>query len=446
MSNEEKKCPQKWDQAQLLAYIERDMDKSVREELEAHLKSCETCASEVESLRKMNFLLKHHTGIFHPDEQQLYRYAIAGEDPDGEIEFHLGECESCQEDVTLLKEMMNVRSAPPEKIPTLPKKLLRRIEQLYPATASESIWKRLYSAAEELFSAPFRTPKLALGTAAALVVLAIISIPLWEAFKSAPRPGLDVSVQESPSQKPEEVAPSGTNQYRQDLEKGKLVKKPERFRAEPEGGSGAPLSPAPAMRYAPEQRFEKSDHPSEGRVSSKLEGAPAQMAPSPTVKMQSHPSTVGAVPQTEKEGLVQPRASRPAMPASPMKKQATKQRYPTTVEQAKPEAAGPPSSVSDSRIPVRIEILDSEGKSIPGIKFQFPEDLESRYRLQGTESASIYRITIWIKKRAGEFDLSASLFEPNSTRASRTVQALAVPDRDWQDRIPSLISSLLENK
>ena len=290
-------------------------------------------------------------------------------------------------------------------------------------------------------------PKLALGTAAAVVVLAIISIPLWHAFKRVPLPGSGVAVQESPTQKPKEAPPSGTDQYRQELEKDKLMEKPERFRAEPDGGTGAPLSPAPAMRYAPERRFEKPDHRSLGGVSPTPESAPTRMAPSPPVKEKSHPPTAGAVPQAEREGLAQPRASKPAAPASPMKRQAAKPRYPATAEEAKPEAAALPAGVSESLIPVRIRIVDSEGKSIPGFKFRLPANLTSSYRLtEETESGPVDLILIRVVKRDGVFDLSADLFEPNSTSASRTVQAFSVPERDWQDRIPSLISSLLEKK
>ena len=126
MSNEEKKCPQGWDQKQLFAYVERDMDNSAREALEAHLKSCEICASEVESLQKMDVILKHHPDIFHPDEQQLYRYVTASEDADGEIARHLQTCENCREDVQLLKEMINARSAVPTKIPAILAKIITK--------------------------------------------------------------------------------------------------------------------------------------------------------------------------------------------------------------------------------------------------------------------------------------------------------------------------------
>jgi len=447
VADEEKECPQGWDQEQLFAYVEREMDNSARKKLEAHLKSCEICASEVESLQKMDVLLKHHADIFHLDEQQLYRYVTAGDDPEGEIARHLESCENCQEDVQLLKEMISARSAAPTKIPAMQQRLLRRIEQLRPAAAPEGIFERLLLAAAALISAPFRMPKLALGTAAAVVVLAIISIPLWQALKSVPRPDLGVTLQEAPSQKPSEALPSGTDQYRQDLEKDKLMERHERFSDGSHGETRAPLSPAPTMRYAPERRLEKPDHLSVGRVSPRPESAPTQAPPSPTMKEKAHPPTAGGVPQTEKESLARPRASKPAAPASPMKKQAAKSRYPATAEEAKPEGAAPSASVSESLIPVRIRIVDSEGKSIPGFKFRLPANLASRYSLrEETESGPADLVVVRVVKRNGSFDLSADLFESNSTSASRIVQAFSVPERDWLDRIPSLISSLLEKK
>lgn len=126
--------------------------------------------------------------------------------------------------------------------------------------------------------------------------------------------------------------------------------------------------------------------------------------------------------------------------------QVAQPRYQATAEEAKPEGAALPADVSGSRIPIRIRIVDSEGKSIPGFKFQLPANLASRYRLQEPESASTYSVMIWMKKRDRGSDLTADLFEPNSTSASRTVQASGVPEKDLHDRITSLVSSLLEKK
>ena len=446
MSDEDKKCPQGWDEKQLFAFVEGDMDDSAREALEAHLKSCEICASEAESLRKMGFLLKRHSDVFHPDEERLYRYVTASEDPDGGIARHLEACGNCREDVQLLKEMIEERSAAPIKIPAMPHRLSRRIEQLHPAVAPVGIVERLRLAAAGLISAPFRMPRLALGTAAALVVLAIISIPLWQAFKSAHLQGSGVSVQESPAQKAGEGAPLEMNQYRQDLEKDKLMENPERLRAEPHGPTGAPVSPAPSVSLPPDARFEKFDHRMEGSIGAAPGAAPTRLPPAPqAMEERSHGPAMGRTPHPEKEVSARPRASKLATPASPMKRETAKRKYPAEVEEARPEAA--PAGVSESRIPVRIRIADAEGRSLPGFQSRLPANLASRYRLaEESESGTSDLIVIRVVKRDGLFDLSAGLFESNSSGASRSLQVSGVPEKDLQDRVTSLISALLEKK
>jgi len=447
VSNEETKCPQGWDQTQLLAYMERDLDKTAREELEAHLKSCETCASEVESLRKMDVLLKHHSEIFHPDEQQLYRYVTAGDDPEGEIAWHLEGCENCQEDVALLEEIINARSEVPIPIPAMPQELLRRIERLHPAAAPESVLKRLYLTATELISAPFRMPTLALGTAAAVIVLAVISVPLWRHLHHVPRPDLGVAVQEPPAQKPSEAAPAEADQYRQDLEKDRLVEKPKRFRSKPYGGAGVPPSPAPSVTPPPDAKFEKFDDRESGPIGAAPGAAPPQLPPSPQVMQErSHRPALGMVPYPEGEISARSRAPKTPIPVAPMKKEAVKRQYPTAAQEARPERETP-ASLSDLRIPVRIRIVDSEGKSIQGIKFLFPGNLLGRYHLLGeTESGAADLVLIRVVKRDGVSDLTASLFDPNYAGARQTLQASDVAERDLGDRIGSLVSSLLEKK
>ncbi len=127
-----------------------------------------------------------------------------------------------------------------------------------------------------------------------------------------------------------------------------------------------------------------------------------------------------------------------------MKRQEAAKQY-GTVDRIRPEAQAPPASVSDPRIPVHIQVVDSEGRSIPGFRFQLPANLSSRYRFEeGAESGPADLIVIRAIKRDGSFDLSADLFKAGSAGASRTVQGHDIPERDLQDRIASLISSLLE--
>ena len=240
MRDEEKKCPKKWNQAQLLAYIEGDMDNSARGELETHLKNCEICASELESLQKMDILLKHNSDVFHPDEQQLYQYVTGDEDPGGEIALHLEGCENCREDVALLREIISARSDASTEIPAIPQSLLRKIGQLHPVVAPQGKLKSLYLTASEFISAPLRLPSLALGTAAAVIVLVIISVPLWQSYHMVPRPDSGPAIQESPAQKPSESVLHEVDRSRQDLDKDKSIESLKRSRTEPDDRNGVP--------------------------------------------------------------------------------------------------------------------------------------------------------------------------------------------------------------
>jgi anti-sigma factor RsiW len=441
--DEEKKCPEKRDQTQLLAYIEGHMDDIAHEELETHLKNCDICASELESVRKMDILLKHYSDVFHPDEQQLYQYVTGDEDPDGKIAMHLEGCENCREDVALLKEMIDARSGVPTEIPAMPQSLLRKIGQVFPAAPPRGILERLYSTAAELISAPLRIPSLALGTAAAVIVLVIISVPLWQSYHKAPRPDSSLAIQEAPAQKPNEAVSHEVDGSRQDLDKEKRIETLKKFRDEPDARNGVLQSPEPSMKYAPERKLEKPLDREQGLISPTPETEPSQIPSSVGTKEKSRSPAAGMAIRPEKESP-SPRASKPAMPASPMKRQGATQQY-STVDRMRPEAQGPSASVSDPRIPVHIQVVDSEGKTVPGFSFQFPANLSSRYRFEeGAESGTADLILVRVIKRDGSFDLSADLFKTGSARASRTVQANDIATRDLQDKIASLISSLLE--
>jgi hypothetical protein len=441
--DEEKKCPEKWNQTQLLAYMEGDMDKSAREELETHLKNCEICASELESLQKMDILLKHNSDVFHPDEQQLYQYVTGDEDPGGEIALHLEGCENCREDVALLREIISARSDASTEIPAMPQSLLRKIGQLHPVAAPQGKLKSLYLTASEFISAPLRMPSLALGTAAAVIVLVIISVPLWQSYHKAPRPDSGPAIQVSPAQKPGESVLHEADRSREDLDRDKSVGALERFRAEPGDRNGVPSSRAPVMKYAPERKLEKPLDGEAGLTSPTPEAVPAQTPSSVGTKVKSRSPAAGIAIRPEKESP-SPRASKPPMPASPMKKQGATQQY-GLVDRIRPEAQAPSASVPDPRIPVRIQVVDSDGKSIPGFRFQVPANLSSRYRFEeDTAKETADLILIRVIKRDGSFDLSADLFKTGSAGASRTVQASGVPEPDLQAKIASLISSLLE--
>ncbi len=442
MRDEERKCPNKWDQSQFLAYMEGDMDKSAREALEAHLKNCEICSSELESFRKMDVLLRDHPDVFHPDEQELYLFVTQNEDPGGEIEHHLETCESCQEDVALLKEMIDARHKATTEIPAVPQRLLREIGQSQRSAAREGVLERVYISVADLISTLFRMPRLALGTAAAIVVLVIISVPLLKHYKDVPSPDSSL-VQEPRLQKPSDSILSEAYQSRQDFEKDKSVETQEKLRSELQGRPEAPSSP-PAMRFAPERKREKFDYRDSLRSSPTTEAAPAEISPKVSTKQKSRSAADGPAALNEKEASSSPKASKQPMAISPTQKEPAKRHSLAPVEQTRRQFGARPS-LYDSLIPVRIQIVDSQGRIIPDFKFQLPADLVNRYRLEeATGDGAADLVVVRVTKQDGSFDLSADLVKSGSTGSNRALQAHDVPVRDLQDNITSLVTSLLE--
>jgi anti-sigma factor RsiW len=101
MTESEYKCPEGWDSDQLWAYAEGELEAPACRTLETHLNECSACAGELESLKELRFLLKKH-----PDPEALYWFITAGKDSDGKLAAHLASCERCRVDAEIFQEMI----------------------------------------------------------------------------------------------------------------------------------------------------------------------------------------------------------------------------------------------------------------------------------------------------------------------------------------------------
>ena len=79
MIDSEHRCPNGWDLAQLLAYVDDELEQSDRKKLEDHLSQCPVCSRELENLHRMGCLLKDHPESFHPTEEELYDFVCHGQ-------------------------------------------------------------------------------------------------------------------------------------------------------------------------------------------------------------------------------------------------------------------------------------------------------------------------------------------------------------------------------
>ena len=177
MTHSKEGCPDGWDPAELLAYLEEDVEPLNRAAVEEHLKGCAICSDELDSLRKWDALLREHPESFHPDPEDLYRLVSRGEDPGGHTKNHVESCRDCTEAVHLLREMLSTQGEAPQPSQVIPGSLVSRLEELYRIPGRASHREPLSSFFHRLLGIRFRLPVLALGTAAAAVIIVVLVMP-----------------------------------------------------------------------------------------------------------------------------------------------------------------------------------------------------------------------------------------------------------------------------
>ncbi|MBI5572704.1 MAG: zf-HC2 domain-containing protein [Desulfomonile tiedjei] len=480
-------CSEGWDPAELLAYLEGDLAPEVRAELETHLRTCEVCAAELKSLRSMDSLLRHRTLAFHPDEEALHRFVISGEDRDGKITAHLASCHACAEDVELLREMARLGTEVAEPQPTIPAGLVRQIERLHPTQKPESLPTRVVASLREFFAFPFRLPMFALGTAAAAVILIVVLIPRQEVPVVTPQSAPEQLAEHPGAAAERKAAIPGRDAVRQVMPYGGGVPYP---------GGMPPLQGMPYSKdketdsardrvAAPPQAPQKPAAPAaEADKPGELMGtgakpderaAPQEAAPSSAKKYESVPQERRALARRAEPQA--PAASTPARQepaktpevATARKKAGATPSLGASVEK---EAAAPPGRLRegvDTRIPVTLRVVDADGREVSWIRPALPPGLESRYRLAQTqdeekppaaagESAPgkagglgfadtanpAIPLLIQLHQRGDIFDLDAKRLDPSSGRETKRVEAIGVARADLQDRILSLVASLLD--
>ena len=468
-------CSEGWDPAEILAYMEGDLDPGARAELEAHLRTCEACAAELASLQRMDTLLRQRTLAFHPDEEALQRFVVSGEDRDGKIAAHLSSCDACAEDVELLREMTRLGSEVAEPRPTMPPDLVRRIERLHPAQTPESLPARLVASVREFFSLPFRLPTFALGTAVAVAILIVVVIPRGEKRIETPQSG--------PKALFEQPVPQ----------------------AEPKAGSPsrniAPIAGGPPVEAAPpgkakdadiaQDRMAAAPQPLQKPAAPAAEADKVDSARSAGLKPDERVARQEAAPGEAKKGESVRRERRafsgslerqaPAASAPARQEPAKTSEYATPRKKAKPTPSLPASAEKETamrqsrlqeavetRIPVTLRLMDADGREISWIKPVLPPALESRYRLTEARdgeqlpadgerapgkaaglsfSDSVSRaipLLIQLRQYGDTFDLDAKRIDPSSGRETKRIEAIGVPRADLQDRIHALVASLLE--
>ena len=453
MTHSKEGCPDGWDPAELLAYLEEDVGASTRAAVEEHLKGCAICSDELDSLRKWDALLREHPESFHPDPEDLYRLVSRGEDPAGHTKNHVESCRDCTEAVHLLREMLSAQAEAPEPSQVIPGSLVSKLEELYRIPGRASHREPLSSFFHRLLGIRFRLPVLALGTAAAAVIIVVLVMPRPAIFREPPLPGA-VAPAEAPRRSigPEQ-APSATDQFRLSDEQTREKRSPDQT---------GMIKESPAQSSLPPRSLPLLQGGVSERETHRAEGGLLESAPGKSSKLRSFAAPAKPDGQLEKKIA--------APPATDDIKSKTKP------DLGAGGVAKPGPRVAKlhrgTGIPVSVQIVDSAGHLVPGLRFVPPKTVDSRFSFSGPTSreknvagkiqmksedrsgpaavaeseAAGYLVVVTVKESQGVYDLEARLFRGPSTQKeapTSTINAQNVSKEDLQSRIGDLVFSLL---
>jgi anti-sigma factor RsiW len=446
VTNIEYICPYGRDTSDLLAYVEGDLDQSARLELKRHLKKCPACAAEVASLARIGMILRTHSDAFHPDEDALHRFVANGEDPGKLIEAHLASCAQCREDVDLFREMISAVPGTAPASARMPRSFVRRLDLMYQGEKPPGPAARIGNFLWDLLKLPVRAPVLALGTAAAVLVIVVVTMPMWRTFKEVAQPRRVGPVEES--RVVGETIPVETEPGERLREVGKARRSHPMDKETTEKRPVAPALKAPAPSPLPGPRERDEQDQAMARTKRDLSHRPSKLRAAPVERE--------ARRKHGKSGLMEAyvsKDSRPSMGAAEVPLQAS------------------PSSGGKSRgglIPVRVSVIDSQGRQIPWLSFEPPPGLKSRYSFLGDvepkkEALSAQRAPLEFNmresgRRAGQgrlvlvrvtksgdlYDVRASLFDSGSERETKVIEDFRVPEDQVRAKVHSMVMSVLQ--
>jgi anti-sigma factor RsiW len=415
-------CPQGWQSAQLLAYIEGDLDPAAERELLQHIETCPVCKQELHAIKRMDALLADHPESFHPEEEALFRFAIQGSDPEASISHHLDSCAECGKTVEAYRQMHDLKKVIPDTVP-LPQALEDARLKGIPSADSEmtKTWSESF---REIFSRLFTIPTLALGTAAAAILLAVFIIPLWQHLHEntirtlAPLEGRPPGMGESaPTPEALPAAPKAASSQFHD-------------ESRPLMENAGPAGPPPEASSQSSSRMKLKR---EGKAA--REAPPAQPAkPYGELHAQAPPRELPAIAEERKEKLDRSDA-RPFM----------KEREREPIDRL----SRPPELLGETICIVRVVITDSEGRQIPLSQLQLSHESSGRENQPSLEADASgiprYRVHIRLIERAQEFDIDAKLFDesPNEKNPLKSVMEYHVSKEELPKRIYTVVDTFI---
>jgi hypothetical protein len=327
------------------------------------------------------------------------------------------------------------------------------LEELYRIPGRASHREPLSTFFHRLLGIRLRLPVLALGTAAAVVIIVVLVMPRPAIFWEHPRPGAVTPVEAPRRSIGPDQRPSATDQLRFSDEQTRETASPDQTGMKKE----SPTQPSLLPRSLPLLQGSASE-PETHRA----EGGLLESAPGKTSKLRSFTAPAGPDGQLEKK-IAPPPAT------SDIKSKTKPDLGAGRVAKPGPRVA---KLHHGTGIPVRVQIVDSAGHLVPGLRFVPPKTVDSRFSFSGPTSreenvagkiqmksedrsapAAVaesevegYLVVVTVGESQGVFDIDAKLFETTSAQGeapTSIINAQNVCKEDLQSRIGELVFSLL---
>jgi hypothetical protein len=465
MTDPRESCPEGWDPAELLAYLEGDLEPIEERKLEEHLKTCTVCSSELGSLRKLDRLLRRHPESFHPEKEELFRLAIAGDDRPERLEAHVVSCPTCQEELEILREMIELRESSSVEATPLPPALAHEFRRIHQSGVkeerSDKLSQQLLGLWHRLFAIPSSLPLLTLGTAAAVVIIAVLAVPLWKTYQEQPIPE-SVAVPAPPASRPatppgiagqaapqEEGAPLGMSQDSSKYKKSE-EEEPRAFEAgnkqtygkREAGESHVPRSVEGLLK----EKARTGVSPLLGKAESPV-GAPAPARQRADAPSEVHPGSVSSSPSESSQ----------ARDKTSAVVKGDRRRHEKKASPAKPAQLAVPETAKTS---VEVRIVNAQGHDMEGITFvppsnmhfAFHREIEAREKERAPAELGAAalddhrprgRIIIKVTEEGGDYDLEGQFFLASSTAPDKIVKIERVTKENLTRSIQDLVSSLV---
>lgn len=154
----------------LLPYVEDALSRGDALTVEKHLAKCPDCAGKVKGLREAIGAMRTHGEAFCPEPWELYEYVFHGEDPDGVVEKHVQTCRECESICHVWTSERGKETLPPN----LWVKLKDRFHEPAQTTPGSQAQVRVL---KPRFLRRFMFPSLALGAAAAAILVVFLMLP-----------------------------------------------------------------------------------------------------------------------------------------------------------------------------------------------------------------------------------------------------------------------------